>query len=75
MDKEKLLLWIGTNDEIIQEPNWCRDMVDSEDLIKAIRNGEFDKEPCDYCKVKFKDRTMWMVNNCSRCGRKLEESK
>jgi hypothetical protein len=82
MNNQKLILWIRMNDEVVDKPNWSCNMVNSEDLIKAIRNGEFDKEPCDSCgyyekfnqELSEDEQYKWNVF-CRKCGRKLEETK
>ena len=71
MDKEKMEKWISLNERKIDGA------IYSFKLLQAIKDGEFNKEPCDMCGY-------WenIINNghnddikyCTQCGRKLEDT-
>ena len=53
MDKDKLIEWIDKNFWTGDSGNSAGDyvsVVDADDLRFAIQDGEFDDEPCEYCK-------------------------
>jgi hypothetical protein len=57
MDKEKLLNWVLSNSSF--NGKWDKGKpifeIDRDELKEAIQNGEFDKQPCEYCDGQEKD--------------------
>jgi len=49
MDKEKLIEWIYTNEEMVDVPDDKYFAVKSCHLVYAINKGAFEKEPCEFC--------------------------
>jgi hypothetical protein len=72
MDKEKLIEWIKANERKVDGS------IYADEIIEAIRNKTFDKDPCILCSDMRNEIQGILITDflhCPFCGRKLEETK
>ena len=77
MDRYELKKWLRNNAVKPFIVDAIENVIKHNDLVRAINNGTFDKQPCDMCGY-------WenIINNghnddikyCTQCGRKLEDT-
>jgi predicted amidophosphoribosyltransferase len=71
MDKDKLKKWLRMNAVKPFVVNAKDNVIKHNDLVSAINNGKFNKEPCEYCGEDYKKDYYFDDKYCSNCGRKL----